>query len=127
MQVKSNFSALLAMLFLSLSIFGQEPAVFYEEDLPFKTAHELYDKEKYAAAMKLFDEVAVRQPKTEITAQAEYMAAQCAIHLFHRDAEVRLLNFVDDNPHSPHVKTAISNPPTTGPALRVQPRTTHYW
>jgi len=106
MQVRSLFTSSLAFIFISINIYGQEPAVYYEEQLPFKTAHELFDKEKYASAMHLFDEVAAWIPKTEITAQAEYMAAQCAIHLYHRDAEARLLNFVDDNPHSPHVKTA---------------------
>ena len=106
MQVKSNIQLLLALLIISSSVFGQETAVFYEENRSFKEAHELYDKEKFASALYLFDEVASRIPKTEITTQAEYMAAKCAIHLFHRDAEARLLNFVDDNPHSAYVKTA---------------------
>ena len=106
MQVRSIIITTLAFLLCAISSQAQEPAVFYEEDRMFKNAHELFDKEKFASAMHLFDQVADVRSKTEVTSQAEYMAAQCAIQLYHRDSETRLLNFVDDNPHSPYVKTA---------------------
>ena len=105
MQKRFILTCILIVLFTT-GTYSQAPAVFYEKDRTLKNALELFDKEKYASAIDLFDEVAQRDLVNEISAQAEYMAAQCAILLYHRDAEARLLNFVDDHPNSPYVKTA---------------------
>lgn len=105
MQTRFILTSIIALL-LSFGVYAQEPAVFYESDRTLKNALELFDKEKYASALELFDRVAQLDHNNEISGQAEYMAAQCAILLYHRDAEVRLLNFVDTHPNSPYVKTA---------------------
>ena len=105
MQIRFILTSIFALL-ISFGMLAQEPAVFYEDNRNLRDALELFDKEKYAYALELFDQVAQQEKRNEISAQAEYMAAQCAILLYHRDAEARLLNFVDAHPNSPYVKTA---------------------
>lgn len=89
------------------SVFAQRTAVYTHEDALFKSAYELFQKQKYGAAQKQFLEVAQAHPKVSVTrTDAEYYAAICGMELFNKDAELMLKNFITNHPESPHVKKA---------------------
>jgi tetratricopeptide (TPR) repeat protein len=69
---------------------------------------EYFQKEKYSAAQKEFEQAIldIKQPNAEISINAEYFAALCAIELFHRDAALRLKEFIRAHPESPKVLLA---------------------
>lgn len=81
---------------------AQRTRIYVSPDFEFATALELFQKEKYGAAQKLFINVAgsINDPNSLTQADAEYYAAICAIELFHDDAESRLLNFINDYPEN---------------------------
>jgi tetratricopeptide (TPR) repeat protein len=67
-----------------------------------------FGKEKYSAAQKEFEKAIVEanNPNSELSINAEYFAALCAIELFHRDASLRLREFIISHPESPKVLLA---------------------
>jgi tetratricopeptide (TPR) repeat protein len=93
--------------FLSISAFAQKTQIYTHEDAEFKTAIELYQKEKYGAAQKSFVKVIEsHDPKSLVRIDAEYYNAICATELFNKDGELYLKQFVADHPESPKVKSA---------------------
>lgn len=99
---------LLSMILIGFGVFAQEPAPFYETEAKYAEAMELYDKEKFTAAQRIFDELqyASDDPYRELSVNSEYYAARCAMQLFHKDTRERLVQFVHDHPESMHVRTA---------------------
>ncbi len=68
----------------------------------FNRAMELYNKEKYAAAIKLFDNFLNEEllsPEKELD-DAKYYSAVSAIRLFNPDAEYRMLKYLAEYPES---------------------------
>mgnify|MGYP001216222938 FL=1 len=68
----------------------------------FNRAMELYNKEKYAAAIKLFDNFLSEEllsPEKELD-DAKYYSAVSAIRLFNPDAEYRMLKYLAEYPES---------------------------
>lgn len=88
--------------------FAQKTIIYTHEDGEFKTAIELYQKEKYGAAQKSFHTIVLSHPdpKSLVHIDAEYYYAICAIELFNKDGELYLKQFVYDHPESPKVKSA---------------------
>src|SRR6187401_1653823 len=92
---------ILFFLLLSQSIFAQQTAVYTDPEKNFHRALELFNKQKYGAAQKDFDSIVVANgvsSQTKVT--SEYYAAICAVELFNKDAEYRLLHFISSNPGS---------------------------
>ncbi|NND93605.1 MAG: tetratricopeptide repeat protein [Flavobacteriales bacterium] len=87
---------------------AQQPAVFHHPEALYVHAMDLFDKEKFAAAQREFEQVqlSIEDPYREIAVNAEYFAARCAMNLFHKDTRERLIQFVHDHPESQHVRTA---------------------
>lgn len=87
---------------------AQQTLIYTHEDAEFKTAIELFQKEKYGAAQKSFMHVieSHKDPQSLVRIDAEYYNAICAIELFHRDGELYLKQFIQDHPENPKVKTA---------------------
>ncbi|NQX92480.1 MAG: tetratricopeptide repeat protein, partial [Flavobacteriales bacterium] len=85
---------------------GQRTDIFNTDSKPYREALELFDKEKYAAAQKLFEEYMKSLPDRHLEQyiNAEFHAGVCALYLFHKDAEYRLEKFVQMHPESPWVK-----------------------
>ena len=69
---------------------------------------ELFCKEKYAAAIRLFDSYIRNSDKSDMiaVADAEYSAAISALRLFNPDAEFRMTRFIATHPESPVINDA---------------------
>src|SRR6218665_1207833 len=99
-------------LFISLScttaVFAQKTTIYVHEDADYKTAIELFQKEKYGAAQKSFVKVIESHGDVNslIRIDAEYYNAICAIELFNKDGELYMKQFVKDHPENPKVKSA---------------------
>ncbi len=90
------------------NISAQKSAIDSRNDEAYRSALELFDKEKYAVAQKFFLEV-TNNPKFENTilkSNAEYYALICAIELQNEDAEVLGTRFIARNPESIHINEA---------------------
>jgi TolA-binding protein len=68
---------------------------------------ELFNKEKYPAAIRLFDTFRESGNSDKyLASEAEYFAALSALRLFNADAEYRMVKYIRDNPSSPRLNTA---------------------
>ncbi len=102
---------LLSLIFILFVILGQkafaqEPIAEYHPNKKYNEAIDLFEKEKYAAAHKLFSEFVDEQnnAQSELSVNAEYYAAISSLYLFHKDAEFILEKFVENHPESAWVK-----------------------
>jgi tetratricopeptide (TPR) repeat protein len=101
------------MIFLSLAMMintGTAQVALMEEDISsgFKHGMELYDKEKYTAAIRFFDEWVKKPGAENLTSveTAEYYAALSALKLFNVDGEYRMIRFIVSHPGSPRLNEA---------------------
>ena len=101
-----NLSRLVIIwLFVQFFISGlqaQKSLIYSLPDQDYKTAMELYEKQKYSAAQQFFQKV-IEKPSsanTGIRADAEYYSALCALELFNPDAEFLLTRFIAGNPEN---------------------------
>jgi tetratricopeptide (TPR) repeat protein len=71
-------------------------------------ALELYNKEKYPAAIRLFDSFIKSGDKsnTILVSEAEYYRSIAALKLFNPDAEYRMLMYIYNHPESPRLNQA---------------------
>ncbi|HLG04408.1 MAG TPA: tetratricopeptide repeat protein, partial [Bacteroidia bacterium] len=101
----SRFSLLfcLSLLFLPRFSIGQQTQVYLGPDVEFRKGLDLFEKQKYAEAQEVFDRFSHSAPdkKNLQVIDANYYAALCAVELFHKDAELRLKQFLADHPESP--------------------------
>jgi TolA-binding protein len=74
----------------------------------FNRAKDLFDKEKYSAAIVLFDSYLKNSQNTSQVerSQAEYYAALSALRLFNPDSEYRMLTYLASHPESPDANNA---------------------
>lgn len=97
----------ISLLSAGLAI-GQENEFYITEIQNYRRGLELFDKEKFGAAQKVFSQVIddVNDPRNETSVNAEYYAAICGVYLFNRDADFLLREFIENHPESPQVKKA---------------------
>jgi TolA-binding protein len=96
-------------LFISIiQITAQIPFVGPELGSDFNRGMELFNKEKYPAAIRLFDSYLRRGEQSNLTnvADAEYYSAVAALKLFNGDAEYRMAMFISRHPESPRLNDA---------------------
>src|ERR1700749_2742029 len=93
------FSLLLSPLFLA----AQQTQVYVADDVRYRDALDLFEKQKYAEAEDAFDKiVASSKNKNDLfVIDAQYYAAVSSLELYHKDAEIRLRQFLSDHPESP--------------------------
>lgn len=95
---------ILSLLVVSNSIIiGQKSEPYTRELSDFERAKHLFNKEKYAMAIRLFDDY-VKEAGDRVsneTAEAEYLAAISSARLYNGDAEYRMNRFVADYPDNP--------------------------
>ena len=74
----------------------------------FERGMELFNKEKYPAAIKLFDTYIKTGDNTDNldVVEAEYYRAVAALNLFNPDAEYRMVIFIKTHPESPRINEA---------------------
>lgn len=82
---------------------AQKNLYLQQPDLDFLRAKELYEKEKYGAAMDLFGEYLNRDGEASSLwrEEARYLQALCAVELYQDDAAYLLYSFVKQYPGSP--------------------------
>ena len=97
-------------LFMALpALRAQKSHYFTTEEYEYRKAQDLYEKQKYVAAQKLFDQIVRKDQGNEnfLTVLSEFYAAKCAVYLFNNDAEFRLFAFISNHPESSLIKKAI--------------------
>src|SRR5664280_119886 len=89
-------------------VFSQVPFTATEIESEFQRGTELFNKEKYPAAIRLFDSFIKSGDKSNMIqlADAEYYSAMAAIKLFNPDAEYRMMIFIYSHPESPRINDA---------------------
>ena len=103
--------SLLLVLFLNISLLrvaSQIPFTGKEFGSEFNRGMDLFNKEKYPAAIRLFDSYVKGDNKTGsiMAAEAEYFSAISALKLFNPDAEYRMTLFIYTHPESPRLNEA---------------------
>lgn len=95
-------------LVISQHLCGQKTVIYLHEDGNYKSAIDLFQKQKYGSAQKLFQRTiqSHTEANSHVRVDAEYYSAICAIELFHKDGEILLKRFIESHPESPKVKTA---------------------
>jgi TolA-binding protein len=99
------FSFLLIFL---IELSSQVPFTGIEIGSEFNRGMELFNKEKYPAAIRLFDSFVKSDDKSNLIliADAEYFSAIAALKLFNSDAEYRMIMFISTHPESPRINEA---------------------
>jgi TolA-binding protein len=96
------------LFIIIIHVFSQ--ASFSAVDLTsgFKRAMDLYNKEKYAAAIRLFDSYIKNGDGSNMINldEAEYYASLSALKLFNPDSEYRMIIFMATHPESPKLNEA---------------------
>jgi len=87
---------------------AQMSMVFDNDLLSYNRGLELYEKQKYGAAKEQFEQaiVVMDDQNSEICANAHFYVADCALELFHKDAEFLLKEFIGNYSSSPRVSDA---------------------
>ncbi len=105
---KSNLFALVFLWLNFYTAIAQKTTIYIEPDREFKIGAELFDKKKYGAAMKSFQNIieSHKNKKDLIRIDAEYYAAASSIELFNKDGEWRMHRFIEQHPESNKIKWA---------------------
>lgn len=84
---------------------AQLPFTTDEINSEFNRGMELFNKEKYPAAIRLFDSYIKGSDKSNLIkiAEAEYFSAVSSLKLFNTDAERRMVMFIFTHPESPRI------------------------
>lgn len=103
--MKKYFPAIF-LLFLCELGFAQKTTIYLDADREYRTGVELFDKKKFGAALKSFQNITEtnKNPKSLIRIDAEYYIAACAIELFNKDGEWRMKKFIEMHPESNKVR-----------------------
>lgn len=101
-----RLSCLFFLLIVPVSeVFSQRNVYYLGPDVKFRMAEELFSNNRYAAALKTFDEAAASFPFSgEKRAECDYYAALCAYELFNEDAAHRFRAFVSNYPENQKIK-----------------------
>jgi len=91
-----------------LEVSSQVPFTGKDIGSDYNRAMDLFNKEKYPAAIRLFDSFIKSEASTGhiLAAEAEYYSAIAALKLFNPDAEYRMQIFISTHPESPRINEA---------------------
>lgn len=85
---------------------AQQTQIYTHVNASFQNAVELFNKEKFAAAQQIFEQVAITTNDKNTKISSEYFAAVCAMELFNADAEQKLKAIIQQYPQ--HVKSKVA-------------------
>ena len=107
-ELYNSFLIILFFCFSMKGVNGQVPFVTKETGSEYNRGLELFNKEKYPAAIRLFDSFVKNGDKSNplLISDAEYYSSLAAIKLFNSDAEYRMLIYIYSHPESPHINDA---------------------
>jgi tetratricopeptide (TPR) repeat protein len=96
------------LLIFVLPVSSQVPFTVKEIGSEFYRGMELFNKEKYPAAIRLLDSFVKSGDKSNLilVADAEYYSSIAALKLFNPDAEYRMMMFIYSHPGSPRINDA---------------------
>ena len=96
------------LLFFTVQVSSQVPFTSRELGSEFNRGMELFNKEKYPAAIRLFDSFVKGNDKSNLikVSEAEYFSAIAALKLFNPDAEFRMIMYIATHPESPQINEA---------------------
>jgi TolA-binding protein len=96
------FSSLLIFL---IQVSSQVPFVGKEIGSEFNRGMELFNKEKYPAAIRLLDSYTKSEDNKNLisVSDAEYYSAVASLKLFNSDAEYRMIRYISSHPESPKI------------------------
>ncbi len=100
-------SLTISVILILISLQAGSQVAFSGKELSsdFKKGMELFNKEKYPAAIRLFDSYLNDLQSTDLLniADARYYRALSAINLFNPDAEYSMVTFIRTHPESPRI------------------------
>jgi len=103
-------SVLITSFLFAFVFNGFSQIAFSGNDLEsdFNRAMDLFNKEKYSAAIQLFDSYLLKGTETNKISidEAEYYAALSALKLFNPDSEYRMILYLSSHPESPRINEA---------------------
>jgi TolA-binding protein len=96
-----GFAAII-LFFIATNAFAQVPFTGKQWNSEFRKGVELFNREKYASAIKQFDAYLADKAEEDFYSaeEAEYLAALSAVRLFNPDAEYRMLRYLANHPGS---------------------------
>jgi tetratricopeptide (TPR) repeat protein len=99
------FSSLLILL---IQVSAQVPFIGNEIGSEFNRGMELFNKEKYPAAIRLFDSYIRKEDNQNSinVSDAEYYSSVAALKLYNSDAEYRMCIYISKHPESPKLNDA---------------------
>ncbi len=102
------FLVLFLLLFYTTVSLAQVPFTSDEINSEFNRGMELFNKEKYPAAIRLFDSYAGKHEINNqvLVAEAQYYSALAALRLFNGDAEYKMVVYIRNHPESPRLNDA---------------------
>ena len=106
---RNNFILIFCFLLLFLlPVSSQVQFTAKEIGSEFYRGMELFNKEKYPAAIRLFDSFVINGDNSNLllVADAEYYSSIAALKLFNPDAEYRMMMFIYTHPESPRINDA---------------------
>ena len=106
---RNNFILIFCFLLLFLlPVSSQVQFTAKEIGSEFYRGMELFNKEKYPAAIRLFDSFVRNDDNSNflLVADAEYYSSIAALKLFNPDAEYRMMMFIYTHPESPRINDA---------------------
>lgn len=104
-----NFKVLMVsaiLLLFSISVIAQKTAIYDQPAEYYQQGMALFNKQQYGPSQKMFQNSIdmTKDPYSIMRINAEYYKALCAVELFSDDAELLLLDFIDQHPESMHIK-----------------------
>ncbi len=96
----------LLCLTLYLGAYAQETRIYADPISRYNNGLELYDKEKFAAAITEFSAYIEQAEEHELRINASFYIAFCHDELGHKDAEQQILNLLEAHPEHPKANYA---------------------
>ncbi len=94
--------------FFTIQLSSQVPFTGSQPGYEFNRGMELFNKEKFPAAIRLLDAYVKSGDKSDpiMVSEAEYFSAVSALKLFNPDAEFRMIIYIATHPESPRINEA---------------------
>ncbi len=106
-RIQAIVFAIVLILVAELPAISQMPFSISETGSDLNRGMELFNKEKYPAAIRLLDSYTKGDHSDLLNvSEAEYYAAVASIKLFNSDAEYRMVKYIREHPESPKLNQA---------------------